>query len=1291
MNKMSLRTKGLILILSISFIPLFLAGVGNYSAVKVAMIQSEIEKISSKQSSQANNIAAWMDIRRAEMLVMSRTGVIRFGTNEDRLGYLGRELIRNGFTYHSLGFIDKNGNAYRSDGPTIDMSEESFFKSAIDGELTITDPYKPGFSLMEQTFIVVPVYGRGTEIVGVFYGSIPFTSFNRFLDYGEEDAPVRFYNDNGAIIYDSNSNLTDKTSIRWDSSLNLVADEMLSHNEGKVNVRIDGDSYMVFYSKVAGTPWRLALQEPFSNMEEMLSPIFWRIVLTIAIAEIVIALLFYLYFERIVKRLEHILSVTEQAAGGEFQANHLDTSQNDEIGQLAHSVNGMMEHLQEMFDRLNAIINQNQNGFIVLDNQYRVTYMNQAAEELIGYKTSELIGHATPLLFMDGDEIKAEAERLSLELGREIQPGLEVLKELRKEGYTLEREWMFIHKDGTRIPTLHSSNVLKDRNGKFTGVVGMIRDISYRKRVERARNRLLDIVETAKDLIASVNMDGEFIYVNRAGKDMLSLVHSEGSDSLVKRYVGEGLFKQLLEGAAIAKEHGYWESDALLLKLNGEPLYVSMVVVSHADSVTGEMFFSCIARDITEQKRVQEELVRATQEADEANKAKSRFLALMSHEVRTPLNGIIGLTQLIRKTDLSVIQKDYLDKMNMSSESLLRIINDVLDFSKIEVGKIEVERLPFQPEELLHRLANGLSVFLGGKEQFEFMIKTPEKLPLMLTGDSMRLEQVLLNLCMNAIKFTPKGLVKLELRIVEETSDKVTVQFLISDTGIGMNKELLDQLFMPFTQADSSTTRKYGGTGLGLVISKNLVELMGGKLIVSSEVGVGSQFHFTLSFAADPYRYEPHNPNMIFGKEGTVWVVEDDKKMREHWIYMFETIGFSVIAFDSWQTALDKLRRIGEGAMPQLLLMDMEMSDMYGIHTWLSFQLEAEAVGIPIIALTTTYGRDELQSLDVEVRPQAILTKPVVRGAVLRALGPVFRKRAEEQQAAERHETEQIAEDDSHLVKILLAEDNKINQLVALEMLRDCGYEVGLAQNGEEALRMLEESRWDLVLMDIHMPIMDGTEAVRIIRSMEKFNHIPIVAVTANIVKRDHEHYISIGMNDVITKPLAVDRLQEVLLYWLDNSSKSLLRNKIVGRGTGTQTVSIERQSQQLHRAEFSLLTLIDGMDVVSALERVNGKLPILLHMIEQFKQDYDTFMEQLQLKLNQSEFDAALRMLHTLKGAAGYLSAVPVGKAASEVEEMVKNGRMESAEFETVMERLAAELTNLISSLRHQKIGFDK
>lgn len=1268
----------------ISLIPLLIAGVGNYSAVKDTMLRSEIEKISSKQDSQADNIAAWMDIRRAEVLVMSRTSAVRFGTDEERLNYFQRELVRSGFTYHSLGFVDRSGRALRSDGVPLDMTGEPFFQSAMEGKITITDPYQPGFSVVEQTFIVVPVYGIGTDIAGVIYGTIPFTAFNRFFDPVEDRASVRFYNDEGGLIYHSASPSRSEASLKTDPLLSPVADEMLSNNGGHVEVKADGKKYFVFYSKVDGTPWRIALQEPYDDMMTMLKPIFWRIVTMIALSEIVIAVLFFIYFDRIVKRLERILSVTEQAAAGEFQAEHLEISPEDEIGQLAHSVNGMMEHLQEMFDQLGAIINQNQYGFIVLDNQYRVTYLNKAAEEMLGYKTVELAGHATPLLFMDPDEIAREADRLSEELGREVLPGLEVFKELRNMKFSYEREWTFIHKDGTRIPILHSTNGLRDRNGKFSGVVGMVRNISDSKQLEDARNRLLDIVESAKDMIASLDIDGNIIYMNRAGKELLGLLDTEGLSESVERYVDPQMYEQLLKGTGLAKEYGFWESSVHLIKENGEPLYVSMIVVAHLDQETGDKFYSCIARDITEQKLVQEELIRATLEAEEANMAKSRFLALMSHEIRTPLNGIIGLTQLMRKTELSVVQKDYLNKMNMSSESLLRIINDVLDVSKIEADKVDIEQRPFRPEELLHRLANGLSFFLGGKEQFEFMIKTPDRMPAKLIGDSLRLEQVLLNLCMNAIKFTTHGMVKLELDMDWESEDRVHLSFTVADTGIGMSEEVVGKLFKPFTQADSSTTRKYGGTGLGLVISQGLVALMGGTLQVSSQVGVGTRFCFTLTFdVAEPPLDDWLEAELPRGHVGIIWVVEDDRKMRDHWSYMFESMGLSVIAYDSWETALGRIQRVGAGAFPQLLLMDMEMPDMYGFDTWNTFRAEADKAGARIIALTTTFGRDELQRLSPEERPTAILTKPATRGAIARVLGEAFRNRSVDLQQNGQQEQNELNSKDTPLnVKILLAEDNKINQLVAVEMLRSNGYHVGLAENGEQVLQMLEKEAWNVILMDIHMPVMDGTEATRIIRAHTQYDQIPIIAVTANVLEKDHEKYLKLGMNDTLTKPLSEERLLGALAYWLEKTEK--LPRAIHSLESGGQI-----PSRSL--ATGGKTPQIPGMDVESALERVNGKKTILLHMIEQFRLDYADFMDRLRMMLKQEEMNTALRMLHTLKGASGYLSAYDLSEAANSVSELLTGIDGEQKETQLAIAHLEKELAKLLAGLQEARSKFDK
>ncbi|WP_141502162.1 response regulator [Paenibacillus luteus] len=1285
LKKMSLRTKGLILIVLISLVPLLIAGVGNYSAVKEAMLQSEIEKTTSKQNIRANNLASWMAIRKAEVVVMSRTEVVRFGTDEERLHYFGRELVRGGFIYHSIGFIDEDGMALRTDGGRTNLSSETFYQEATDGKIVITDPFMPSFSDTKQSLIVVPVYGATNELKGVVYASIVFSTMRPFIEFAEENTLVRLFNDSGGVIYCSNLDLIDNISLFDKNSDWLpVAGKLMESEQGVTGLNIEGTSYSIFHTKVNDTPWRFALQVPMSELQSQMKPIFWRIFTTIAVSELIIVIFFYLYFERIVKRLEGILGVTEQAAAGRFQAEHLEVEPHDEIGQLGHSVNGMMEHLQDMFDRLEAIINQNQYAFIVLDEHYKVTYLNKTAEEMLGYKTEELAGIATPLMFMDLDEIRLEAEKLTLELGREIQPGLEVFKELRSENFSYEREWTFIHKDGTRIPTLHSSNGLRDRNGRFSGVVGMVLDISDRKHMEKARNRLLDIVESAKDLIASVSSEGKVVYMNRAGREMLGLQSAVNGKYSVRDHSQPDMYSELVKGAALAKEFGFWESGAQLIRSDGEAVHVSMVVVAHQNEDTGELYFSCIARDISEQKLVQEELIRATLEAEEANQAKSSFLALMSHEIRTPLNGIIGLTQLMRKTGLSASQKDYMDKMNTSSETLLRLINDILDFSKIEAGKVDIERQPFRPDELMHRISDQLSVFMGGKEQFEFIIATPERLPQSIIGDALRLEQVLLNLCMNAIKFTNRGHVRLQLELVEESDKAISIRFTIADTGIGMSSDQVDKLFKPFTQADGSTTRKFGGTGLGLVISKSLVELMGGKLEVSSEAFVGSQFFFTL-----PFKVLHSYPEHIWRArkelmEQPVWIVEDDDEMRSHWIEIIESYGLTAIPFHSWKMARDRLRRIGAGALPKLIVLDMEMPDMYGAETWLEFHRDAELAGVKTIAMTTSYGRDEMMQLPAAQRPVTLLIKPIMRSGMLRAIESVLEQKnghAREQVNAE--PAAEVMKNESN-TRILLAEDNKINQLVAIEILKEQGYEVGLAENGEEVLQKLSEEHWDLILMDIHMPVMDGSEAVRLIRSQSKYDEVPIIAVTANVLRNDHERYLKQGMNDVVTKPISSERLHTVISYWLKQEEAAA---KPVGN------LELRAEAGRMEAAEpaaKSPLPPIAGMDVDSAIARVNGKLPILLHMMEQFMLDYDSFADQLRMMVKQSELTIVKRMAHTLKGAAGYLSAYELLEAVCEVERIVKQPDMGTEELQTAINDVESALKRLLAGLRSAKETFD-
>ncbi|WP_229692102.1 response regulator [Paenibacillus radicis (ex Gao et al. 2016)] len=1279
---MSLRTKGLLLIVLISIIPLLLAGVSNYMTVREQMIDSAKEKTMSRLQSGASQLAAWLAIRRAEVLVMSRTDVVRFGTDEERLRYFNRELVRSGFTYHAIGFVHPNGFAIRTNGPTIPMGGQSFFLDAIEGKVTITDPMIPFFENDKQSFIVVPVYGDQNKIIGVVYASMQLSVLEPYLRQEKQETGVfRMFNREGEMIYSAAPNQELDETIGFKEAMEAKAKgagTAQQEQSGTFQQKRGTHKHIVFYEKVDSvTGWRFSLEMPSSSLNEGLNRVFLQTFATIALAEIVVVILFFIFFATIVRRLEGILAVTEQAADGRFDAEHLNELPSDEVGKLAASVNGMMVHLKDMFEQLGAIINQNQYAFIVLDEHYRISYMNTAAEHLIGYKLEEVRGHATPLLFIDPEEIREEAELLSDRLGRTVVPGLELFHELRLENFSYEREWTFIHRSGTRIPVRHSSNGLRDHNGKFTGTVGMAYDISEHLQMEKMQNRLLDIVGSAQDLIASVDHRGRIIYMNTAGKEMLALDASAKYTTL-KRHLEPPAYQELINGARIAERLGFWEGNAELLTCEGKKIFVSMVVVAHANSRTGELFYSCIARDVSEQQRIQEELIRATQEAEEANTAKSSFLALMSHEIRTPLNGIIGLAQLMRRTGLSASQKDYMDKINTSSDTLLRIINDILDFSKIEAGKVEPERLAFKPEELLHRLADQLSIFMGGKEQFEFILDSPKDLPITLVGDPLRLEQILLNLCMNAIKFTSQGRVMLRLTVLDQQEDSLKLRFMVEDTGIGMSQEQVDKLFVPFTQADSSTTRKFGGTGLGLVISNAFVEMMGGKLQVESELGAGSRFQFELRFAL-----LPNSAPVNYSIEGAeqqkpIWIVEDNDEMRLHWYKVVDSFGLTPVPFYSWKSARARLKRVKAAERPKLIMLDMEMPDMYGAETWLAFHKEAEAAGVQTAVFTTSFGRDELLQMPESERPSALLTKPVTRQAMYTALSRLMIDSAstEQRRFADHALREAAAEAAVSMaagpasgVRILLAEDNAINQMVAQEMLKAYGFEVGVAANGKEALQMLEQEEWQLILMDIHMPEMDGMEATRIIRDNILYRHIPIIAVTANTLRSDHETYMRIGMNGVVTKPINAEQLYSAIALSLHLPLARSLQDKLPGA-----PALIEHT-----------IPAVEGIDLDAALARVNGKQMILLHMLDQFESDYSDFMDKLEANLQSGQLSTVKRMLHTLKGASSHLSAHSIACEAGALEAVVKREPFEEQGWEEAAGRLRQRLDETLFALKNR------
>lgn len=942
------------------------------------------------------------------------------------------------------------------------------------------------------------------------------------------------------------------------------------------------------------------------------------------------------------------ISAKKQA---EARILELNSSLEEQVAQRTHELRSLNVLLGSVLRSATEV------SIIATDMDGVIRVFNDGAEQMLGYTADDLIGKCTPIVFHDTDEVDARGVELSQEYSQTVDGFYVFTQKPNNEGAET-REWTYIRKDGSSFPVTLVVTSMRDDDGKLSGYLGIAVDITERKAAERELAASLETTERQRSELMAMHeqlvlaadvaelgiwswtladnalqwndrmfeLYGQPMSLRNSGLNYSHWYSRVHPDDVVDT---SARLNAAVDGA------GTYDTVFRVVRPDGQIRFIQAGAQIERDSSGTALCVTGINRDITSQRELESRLLYAKEQADLASAAKSAFLANMSHEIRTPMNAVLGMLQLVQNTELNGRQLDYVTKAQTAAKSLLSLLNDILDYSKIEVGKLQLDLHPFQLETLMCDLAVVLAGNQGQKE-VEVIFDIDSNLPNDLIGDSLRLQQVLINLAGNALKFTSEGQVVVSIHQILDTEENITVRIAVSDTGIGINSQQLLRIFEGFTQAEASTSRRFGGTGLGLVICKRLVSLMGGDLQVESQEGVGSRFWFDITLdIADKSLLRSFCPGV--DEHIRVLVVDDNAMASELLVRTVRALGWKADEVSGGAQAVESVLCAQASGEPyNVVLMDWRMPVVDGLSAAQMIQQSSNSLPPPMIIMITAYGREVLADANKDGNAPFVgfLTKPITPKQLADAVNQAFSGGSSFPTAYKTPNLDRPKRLSG--LRLLVVEDNEFNRQVADELLTSEGAHVTLAEGGLEGVKKVVEERvsFDVVLMDIQMPDIDGLEATRRIRSHDEFLELPILAMTANASISDREECIAAGMNEHVGKPIDLEHLVATLLSQVSGRFEPILQspNKI---GEGRDIVENKN----------------------TIINRFGGNLDLIKKVLSSFGPELEKQLVRLRHDILRHDTLNAALVLHTIKGSSGSMGATSLSEYAGSLEQKIKHG----------------------------------